>query len=225
MKNERINLAMIVIAGCSIVSGCTALSSDGTTLSKAATEASGAPQVSPAFRAQNHRQWVMRLTIAKPIEGLEGRAAVQAATTSLPIPLPPSSIDQYALVVDQQQQLAWLKGSNQYGPFPLANPDVTHLMNSVAAAYHEQAAWQAAYQEAVYQQSATTQQPVTQQAVMQQAVMQQASIPPEFRTAQPSNTASFGEFSSKKNVAEPEWESPVVPPVKSSSYAKEFDEL
>lgn len=223
MKIKRINLAMIVIAGCGLVSGCAALSSDGTSLSKAATQASGPAQVSPAYRAQNHRQWVMRLTIAKPIEGLEGRAAIQGATRSLPIPLPPSSIDQYALVVDQQQQLAWLQGSNQYGPFPLANPDVTHLMNSVAAAYHEQAAWQAAYQEAAYQQSATG-----QQAATQQAVIQQASIPPEFQaaqTGQPSNAASFGEFSPKKNVAQSEWESPVVPPVKSSSYAKEFDEL
>lgn len=202
MNIER-TLTGLFLTACCLLSGCAALSSDGTTLSKAATRHSGQPETSPIFRAQNHRQWVMRLKIAKPIEGLDGRAATQGATTSLPIPLPPTSLEQYALVVDQHQQIAWLQGSQNYGPFPLTNPDVTHLMNSVAAAYQEQAAWQAS--------------------------MQQASVPPGFQTGQQTGQqagmTSFSGLPPQQNQSQPEWNSPSQQQTEQSSYASEFDNL
>lgn len=184
MNMERVSMGFVLTA-CCVLSGCAALSSDGTTLSKAATERSGQPESSPAFRAQNHRQWIMRLKIAKPIEELAGRTPTQGASNSLPIPLPATSAEQYALVVDQSQQLAWLQGSNSYGPFPVSNPDVTHLMNSVAAAYHEQMAWQASMQQTAVQQASI------QQAANQQPEFEQLSQ----QTIQPSSYANeFGGF-------------------------------
>lgn len=136
---------LILLVGC-MLPGCAALSTDGTQVSKRAAEHSGQPQASPVFRAQNHYEWVKRLKIAKSVDSLAGRTP-SAASTMMPISLPPTALEQYALVVDQQQQLAWLQGSENYGPFPLTNPDVAHLMNSIAAAWHEQAAWEASLQQ------------------------------------------------------------------------------
>lgn len=221
--------AMFLLTACCLLSGCAALSSDGTTLSKAATERSGQPETSPVFRAQNHRQWIMRLKIAKPIESLAGRMPNQGASNSLPIPLPATSQEQYALIVDQHQQLAWLQGSNNYGPFPISNPDVTHLMNSVAAAFHEQIAWQASMQQAVTQQ-AVMQQPAVQQSgnlqtAVQPTLQQQASIPPEFRSGLQAGMTSFGGMQPEQNQSQSEWDSPTSQQPKPFGYASEFDNL
>lgn len=223
MNIDRTSISYMLMS-CCLLSGCAALSSDGTTLSKTATKRAGQPESSPAFRAQNNRQWVMRLKIAKPIEALAGRTPTQGASNSLPIPLPATSLEQYALVVDQSQQLAWLQGSNSYGPFPVSNPDVIHLMNSVAAAYHEQLAWQASMQQATAQQ-ASVQQAAYQQSAIQQPAAQQPSMPPEFTSAQQASTSSFGEVSLQPNSGQPAWDKPTEQPAKPSSYASEFDSL
>lgn len=146
MKIE-FRIVTIMFLASSLLPGCAALSSDGTQVSKRAAEQSGQPQASPVFRAQNHYEWVKRLKIAKSVEAVQGRSANPRTSTMMPIPLPPTSLEQYALVVDQLQQLAWLQGSESYGPFPLTNPDVAHLMNSVATAWQEQAAWESTMQQ------------------------------------------------------------------------------
>ena len=229
MNIERIWASVLLIA-CGLFSGCSVLSSDGSraSTSKVAAERPEQALVSPAFRAENHHQWVKRLKFASPAESLEGRVPSASTAVSLPIPLPQTSLEQYALVVDESQQLAWLQGSDHYGPFALSNPDVAHLMNSVAAGFQEQVAWQASQQQTAFQQAAA------QYSANQFSQQTQASVSPEFQLsseagvssvadlAPPANQNPFDSITPPQQVAQPQQ---AAQPQQQSSYASEFDHL
>lgn len=195
IKNKISCVALAV--GMGLLTGCAALSTDGTRVSKATAQGPAAPQPSPVFRAQNHYQWVKRLKIAKPVESLEGRMPTPATSTMLPIPLPPTALQQYGLVIDQHQQLAWLKGPESYGPFPLSNPDVTHLVKSIQESWQEQAAWQAmAAQQASLMAPPQGASPMTQQQGQQPFGESSASASVDFESSPNSESEYHSEFGS-----------------------------
>lgn len=90
------------------------------------------PVPMPVNRPADNFEWVKRLKISDPIEGVP-QMARSGAQVAYQIPVPITAGSRYALIVDQQMRLAWLQSSEgKLGPWPLDQPDVTHLLNSVA---------------------------------------------------------------------------------------------
>ena len=66
-------------------------------------------------------------------KGVQQVSAVSGNRVAFPIILPAGSPAQYALVVDQGMQLAWLQTfGSMAGPWKLDHPDVEKLLKSVA---------------------------------------------------------------------------------------------
>lgn len=107
-----------------VTSGCTQTQLNSTAVTQ--------PPPMPLNQPADNYEWVKRLKISDPIEGIP-QMARGAAQVAYRIPVPITAGSRYALIVDQQMRLAWLQGSDgKLGPWPLDQPDVTHLLNSVA---------------------------------------------------------------------------------------------
>lgn len=108
------------------------MSAAGCMQSQLNSSAISEPVPMPVNRPADNYEWVKRLKISDPIEGLP-QMARGGAQVAYPIPVPITAGSRYALVVDQQMRLAWLQGSDgTLGPWPLDQPDVAHLLKSVA---------------------------------------------------------------------------------------------
>lgn len=96
------------------------------------TAAAIAPQAMPIDRAADHYEWIKRLQATTPAENVP-QVATPGSQVSFPIPVPMSAGAQYALVVNQPLRMAWLQSSTgTTGPWSLDQPDVEHLLKSVA---------------------------------------------------------------------------------------------
>lgn len=95
------------------------------------TAAAMAP-AEPIDRSADHYEWIKRLQTTRPVENVPN-VATPGSQVSYPISVPMTAGAQYALVVNQSLRMAWLHSSNgTTGPWPLDQPDVTHLLKSVA---------------------------------------------------------------------------------------------
>lgn len=91
-------------------------------------------QLAPSVnRPADHHEWVKRLLSTPPLEGVQQASAVAGSRRAYPIALPAGSPAQYALVIDEGTQLAWLQTFGKTsGPWKLDHPDVAKLQKSVA---------------------------------------------------------------------------------------------
>lgn len=86
----------------------------------------------PIDRSADHYEWIKRLQATPPAENVPNMAT-PGSQVSYPISVPMAAGAQYALVINQSLRMAWLHSSNgTTGPWPLDQPDVTHLLKSVA---------------------------------------------------------------------------------------------
>ncbi|MEQ9408674.1 MAG: hypothetical protein RIK87_13140 [Fuerstiella sp.] len=137
--------AVLNVAAAGTVCGCLALICLATGCAQPESRhdqltRSSAP-LPPVDRRADNYEWVKRLIASPPLEGVQ-QVSFSGATSTLPVPIPPSVAaggTGYTVIIDPQAQLVWVNsfGGNsgsaghRYGPWRPDHPDVAHLLHSL----------------------------------------------------------------------------------------------